>query len=230
MDHSYVSTLQHHPQTKIQGVRFNKTRVDMFMHFIENHQDSWDELVSVLALAYNSRPHLTTGVAPMNLVTPRRLSNFSLERMLEGMTPDPSQSVAEAKDAFLESLKALLAQVRDSVAKTQARYKRDYDKKVRPSRVSVNSGDCVYLRNHARKHKIDAEVPGPYEVLEIEGRTYLIDQDGLLYRVSGDHVVPAGQVDPGNRPKTQQVAVPAALQPGGSDFVLERFMDHSWDE
>jgi len=25
----------------------------MFVHYIEDHQDNWDELVSVLALAYN---------------------------------------------------------------------------------------------------------------------------------------------------------------------------------
>jgi len=25
----------------------------MFMHYIEDHHDNWDELVSVLALAYN---------------------------------------------------------------------------------------------------------------------------------------------------------------------------------
>jgi len=56
------------------------------------------------------------------------------------MTPDPIQSVAESKDAFLESLKALLPQVRDSISRTQARYKRDYEKKVRPRRVSVTSG------------------------------------------------------------------------------------------
>ena len=97
----------------------------------------------------------------MDLVTPRRLRNFSLERMPDDMTPDPSQSVAEAKDAFLESLKALLPQVRDSIAKTQARHKRDYDKKVRPLRVSVTSGDWVYLRIHARKHELDPKVTGP---------------------------------------------------------------------
>ena len=97
----------------------------MFMHYIEDDQDNWDELVSVLALAYNLRPHRTTGVAPMDLVTPRCLRNFTLERMPDGMTPDPSQSVAEAKDDFLESLKALIFQVRNSISKTQALYKRD---------------------------------------------------------------------------------------------------------
>jgi len=192
----YTST--YHPHTNGQVERFNKTLVDMFMRYVEDHQDNWDELVSVLALAYNSRPHGTTGVAPMDLVTPRPLSSFSLERMPDGMTPDPSQSVAEAKNDFLESLKALLPQVRNSIAKTQARYKRDYDKKVRPRRVSGTSGDWVYLRNHTWKHKLDPKVTGPYEVLETDGRTYLIDQDGLPYRVSGDHVMPAGPVDPAN--------------------------------
>ena len=195
----YTST--YHPPTNGQVECFNKTLVDMFMHHIEDYQDNWDELVSVSALAYNSRPHRKTGVAPMGLVTPRRLSNFSHERMPDGMTPDPSQSVAEARDAFLESLKALLPQVRDSNAKTQARSKRDYDKSVRPRRVSVTSGDWVYPRNHARKHKRDPEMTGPYEVLETDGRTYLFDHDGLPYRVSGDHVVLAGPEDAGNRPK-----------------------------
>jgi len=63
------------------------------------------------------------------------MRNFSLEWMTDGMTQDPSQSVAEAKNAFLESLKALLPQVQYSTSKTQARYKRDYDKRVRPRRV-----------------------------------------------------------------------------------------------
>jgi len=132
-------TSTYHPQTNSQVERFNKTLVDMFMHYIKDHQDSWDELVSVFALAYNSRPHRTTGVAPMDLVTPRRLSNFSRKRMPDGMTPDPRQSVAEAKHPFLESLKALLPQIRDSIDKTQARLKRDYDRNVRPRRVSVTS-------------------------------------------------------------------------------------------
>jgi len=75
------------------------------------------------------------------MVTPRRLSSSSLERMPDGMTPDPSQTVAEAKEAFLESLRAVLPRERDSVSKTQARYKSDYDNKIRPRRVSVTSGD-----------------------------------------------------------------------------------------
>jgi len=73
-------------------------------------------------------------------------------------------------------------------------------------------------------------VTGPYKVLETDGRTCLIDQDGLPNRVSGDHIVPSGPADPANRPKQPQVSVPDELQNGGSEFVLERFVDHTWDE
>jgi len=72
----YTST--YHPQTNGEVERFYKTLVDKLMHYIEDHQDTWDELVPVLALAYNLRPQRTTGVAPMDLVTPRRRSNCFL--------------------------------------------------------------------------------------------------------------------------------------------------------
>jgi len=104
--------------------------------------------------------------------------------------------VAEAKDALLESLKTLLPQVGDSTAQTQARYNKNYDQNILLHRVSVAIGDCIYRLNHTQKHKLDPKASGPYVVLETDGRTYLIDQDGLNYRVSGARVVPARPVDP----------------------------------
>ena len=68
----------------------------------------------------------------------------------------------------------------------------------------MTSGDWVYVRNHTRKHKLDPKLAGAYEVLETDGRAYLIDQDGLPYRVSGDHVVPAGPVDPRTDPRNRK--------------------------
>lgn len=66
--------------------------------------------------------------------------------------------MAESRDSSLKSLKAVLPQVRDSIAKTQSRYKRDYKKNARPLRVSVASGDWSYLRNNPQKHKLDPKV------------------------------------------------------------------------
>jgi len=223
-------TTTYHPQTNGQVERFNKTLVDMFAHYIEDHQDNWDELVAVLALAYNSRPHRTTGIAPLDFVTPRRLTNFSLERIPVGLLPEQGDSPVEARSRFLEALKELIPQVRASIAKTQARYKRDYDKKVRPRRVPVKSGDYVYLRNHQRKHKLGPKATGPYEVLETDGRTFLLDQYGIPYRVSADHVVPAGPIPVGERPSVPKLAVPEALREEGTEFVYEHFLGHSWDD
>ena len=94
----------------------------------------------------------------------------------------------------------------------------------------MTSGDRVYLRNHTRTHKLDPKVTGPYEVLGTYVRTSLIEQDGLRYRVGGDHLVPVGPVDPAIRPKQPQVGVPVALEPCVSEFVLKPFVDNTEDE
>jgi len=109
----------------------------------------------------------------MDLVTPQRSSQVSLERIPDGKTPDPSQSVAEAQDAFLETLKALLPQAPDFISKTQARCKRDYEKKFRPRRVSMTSGVWNHLRNYTRKRKLYPKMTGPFEVLETDGKHIL---------------------------------------------------------
>jgi len=95
-----------------------------------------------------------------------------------------------------------------------------YGKNVRPRRVTVATGDCFFLRKHARKHKLHPKVTESYDIQETDARTYVIDQDGLLYRVSGDHVVPAGPVDLEKLLERPYVAVPGALQPGGSEVVF----------
>jgi len=43
-------------------------------------------------------------------------------------------------------------------------------------------------------------------------------------------MVPTGPADPANRPERPQVADPVVLQLGGSHFVFERFMGHTWDD
>lgn len=78
----------------------------------------------MLTLAYNSRVHRTTGVASLNFVTPRRLTNVSLERIPDGLQP-ALKSGPKANDELLELLKLLLPRVKESIAKTQERYKRD---------------------------------------------------------------------------------------------------------
>jgi len=60
------------PQTSGQVERYNQTIVGQLRTYVEDHQDRWEELVSVLTPAYNSRPQQSTGVAPLEFVTAAR--------------------------------------------------------------------------------------------------------------------------------------------------------------
>jgi len=60
----------YHPQTQGQVERYNRTIVAQLKAYVEDHQDTWDEPVTVLTLAYNSRPQQSTGVAPIEFFVP----------------------------------------------------------------------------------------------------------------------------------------------------------------
>jgi len=63
----------YHPQTNDQLEQYNRTIVGQLRTYVEDRQDRLDELVSMLTLAYNSRPQQSTGVAPLEFVTPERV-------------------------------------------------------------------------------------------------------------------------------------------------------------
>jgi len=44
-------------------------------HYVAEHPRSWDQLIGALTLAYNRRPHRSTGVAPLELVNPMGVSS-----------------------------------------------------------------------------------------------------------------------------------------------------------
>jgi len=72
----------YHPQTNGQVERYNRTIVGQLRTYVEDHQDRWDVLVSMLTLAYNSRPQQSTGVALLEFVSPERVRGLSVERMV----------------------------------------------------------------------------------------------------------------------------------------------------
>jgi len=64
-----------HPQTNGQTERFNRTMHTNLNPYVAEHPRSWDQLLRALTLAYNSRPHRSTGVAPLELVNPMGVSS-----------------------------------------------------------------------------------------------------------------------------------------------------------
>jgi len=68
----------YHPHTQGQFERYNRTIVARLKAYVEDHQDTWDELVFVSTLVYNSRPQQSTGVAPLEVVVPERVRTLDL--------------------------------------------------------------------------------------------------------------------------------------------------------
>jgi len=73
-----VRNTAYHPQTNGQVDRYNRTMATQLRHYVADDPSRWDELLPVITMAYNSQPHLLTGIAPFELVIPRRIPNLTV--------------------------------------------------------------------------------------------------------------------------------------------------------
>jgi len=226
----YATT--YHPQTNGQVERYNRTIVGKLRKYVEDHQDRWDELVSMLTLAYNSRPQQSTGVAPLEFVTRERVRSPSVERMVGSPTPKETDGSPRAiREVIRSRLRSLIHKVRRSLMLAHRRYKRNYDVRVGPVNKDVQAGDWVFVDGHARtKYKLGTRAAGPDKVLTRREGTFSLDIGGYPETVSSDHVT-AAPGPPGD-PQTllqslrvpQNVVVPEGHQNTGKGFVWEAFV------
>jgi len=199
----------YHPQTNGQVERYNRTIVGPLRTYLGDHQDGWDELVAMLKLAYNSRPQQSTGVAPLEFITPERVRSLSVERMVGSPTPEETDG----------SPRAIREVIRDA--------------RVRPVNKYVQAGDWVFFDGQARtNYKLGTRAAGPYRVLSRGKGTFSLDIGGYPETVSSDHVT-AAPGPPGD-PQTllqnlgvpQEIVVPEGHQHTGKEFVWEAFVGH----
>jgi len=66
---------------------YNRANVGQLRTYVRDHQERWDELVSMLTLAYDSRPQQSTGVAHLELGTLKRIRSLSVKLMTGSPTP-----------------------------------------------------------------------------------------------------------------------------------------------
>ena len=128
-----VFTTAYHPQTNGQVERYNRTILASLRGYVAARQDDWDDFTSAVTFAYNCRVHSSLGMPPFELALSRPPRTLSLEASprAQELTPE-----AEKKD-FLERLKTLRLSANQSLHKAQARYKRNYDRGVRPKNVDL---------------------------------------------------------------------------------------------
>jgi len=145
-----------HPQTNGQTQRFNRTMHTILNHYVAEHPRSWDQLLGALTLAYNSRPHRSTGVAPLELVNPMGVSSWAFKDIPKsGAYPITAQrgTAAEklAQATLLTRLVQLIPQMRATLKAPQGRYKRDHDKRLALRAEKLTAGGCAWLRDHANE-------------------------------------------------------------------------------
>ena len=136
-------TSAYHPQTNGQFERYNRTIASMLRNYVSEDQNDCDVYVGPLTYAYHSHVHRTTGTTPFELVLSRPPPEFSL-RGADGDGPPSDRGNQRAE--FLRTLDNTIQKAYGSLRQTQARYKRDFDKRVRRINARQKPGDYVYLK------------------------------------------------------------------------------------
>jgi hypothetical protein len=96
---------------------------------------------------------------------------------------------------FLQKLRELVLLARERLAEAQGRYKRNYDRTVRPKNDCIPKDAWVYVRKevHAAgtNPKLYEQVEGPFQVALNDGNTLLLCIGDDIARVNSDRITPA---------------------------------------
>ena len=209
--HNRYSTT-YHPQTSGQVERYNGTIVGQLRAYVEDHRHRWDDLVSMLTLAYNSKPQQSTAVAPLEFIAPEQVRTFATKRMVSSPA-DAEKGIGESpwgiRERIRTRLRNLVHKVRKSLEAAQRRYKQKIDSRVRAVNESIGVGDWVFVDSRDKtKAKLRTRVDAPYRVMSRKRHTFRVSINGYPEVVSSDHVTKAP--DPVRDPADVAVGVPAA--------------------
>ena len=144
--------------------------------------------------------HRSTGTTPFDLVLSRPPAQPLVDlRLLEHQPGEHARDrrvrVTEAKQAFLDRLNAAVTKARSNLERTQQRYKRNFDARVRQRLMDLKPGDYVYREIPefplGVSPKLASPVDGPYRVLDTDWPTVVVDVGGHPVRVNANRLVRA---------------------------------------
>ena len=195
-----VFTSEYHPQTNGQAERYNRTLLAALRHYVSDSQRDWDEWLGPVTYAYNTQVHRSTGVAPFDLVLSRPPAQPLVDQELLEHEPvshpkDRRVQVSQVKQDFLERLASAIDKARRNLERSQERYKRNFDARIRQRLANLKPGDYVYreIPEHPQgvNPKLASPVDGPYRVLNVDWPTIVVDVDGHPVRVNANRLVRA---------------------------------------
>ena len=207
-------TTTYHPQTNGQIERFNRTILAAIRHYVADHPKDWDLFTDALTFAYNTQVHTSTGCTPFELVLARPPASLSMEAK---PSIDEVLSARDSVTQWKRRLEALMKTAGDELNKSQRRYKRSFDRRVRLPLDTPVAVSFVFLRKDYTnprtdtKHKLAPLATGPHKVVSYDGRTVVVQVGDEQERVSRDRVVPAPtpSTPPDGVSRTESQATPA---------------------
>ena len=199
----------------------------MLRNYVNEHQSDWDEFTTVLTYAYNNQVHRSTGTTPFDLVLSRPPPAFPLYQNSRGNR----KLTGEQREHYVEQLDGTLAKAYNRLIKTQRRYKRDFDKRVRTANCNIRQGEYVYLDptdGTTKGTKLGNHPLGPYRVLANDRRTFFIQRGDKVERVNSDRITYAPP-PPEVPPREPLEATPEDLaekSTEGRAYLFDRIKDH----
>jgi hypothetical protein len=134
-------------------------------------QNAWYLELATATCAYNRTPNQATGFAPFELVLSRAPVPLEAEMDYEFIDVASAPSPVEFRIAFLQRVSKLAEKIRESLIKTQARYKRLYDAHVRARTADLCVRDSVavraYVTEPGRSPKLEFPVTDPYVLTDM---------------------------------------------------------------
>ena len=203
-------TTTYHPQSNGQVERYNRTILAALRTYVADHPRDWDLYTDALTYAYNCQPHTSTSIAPFDLVLSKPPGPLALKPM-----PTNEEPQGDFKKKWKHWLQDTMSKTKEQLQKAQARYKKNYDKRLRKQSEVIREDDYVYLRVERKnpkdhRHKLAPVVEGPFRVTKATGNTATIERkDRSVEKVSRSRVVLAPR--PPTNQEVQDILRPTKL-------------------
>lgn len=226
-----------HLETNDQIERHSRAFFAMIRNYITEHQNDWDVYHFAPTYAYTNHVHRSTKTTPYELFLSRPPSSLSL------LFSIPARQALDraTKEKSLRRMDPTLQTAYGNPVCTQKRYKQEFYKRVREVSRNIHTGRYMYLDttdgssqprptspDTTTANKLRNSVIGLFEVLSSDVRTFVIDRDKIIERVSANFVALARPVFQPVLFSATLAALAAKIQTGHTNTV-ERVSEHRAD-
>lgn len=142
-----MMTSTYHPQTNGQCERFNRTILAAIRTYVTDHATDWDHYAQTFAYAYDTQLHSSTEIKPFDLVLSKPPAPLATESKRQ---PPPANENAypyvPTRQRWLRHIAERVQRPRSDLQASQARYKRNYDARMRRRLKKLQNAQFVFLR------------------------------------------------------------------------------------